>query len=91
MLSIDKFPKRLREKREELGLTQTKLAEMAKVATQTISAYERIGDGKGKTPSLENAIVLANQLGVSLDWLCGSDGRTETRLETLKEIGRAHV
>ena len=86
MLVIEKFPKRLKEKREELGLTQARLAEIINVSTQTISSYERNTSGKGKTPSLENAVALAENLNVSLDWLCGSDERTKVCLGTLKDV-----
>ena len=65
------FSERLKEARLNAKLKQTELAKMSGVTAATISAYERADEGKGKNPSLENAIKLAQALNVSLDWLCG--------------------
>ena len=63
---------RLKEARLTAKLKQTELAKLSGVTAATISAYERADDGKGKNPSLENALKLAQALNVSLDWLCGT-------------------
>lgn len=65
------FSERLKEARLAAKLKQTELAKLSGVTAATISAYERADEGKGKNPSLENAIKLAQALNVSLDWLCG--------------------
>ena len=66
------FSERLKEARLTAKLKQTELAKLSGVTAATISAYERADDGKGKNPSLENALKLAQALNVSLDWLCGT-------------------
>lgn len=80
------FAKRMRETREKKGLKQKELAEHIGVTPQTISAYEK----NGKAPTLDNAIAIANTLGVSLDWLCGIDGGTsyQEKPKTLGDIAR---
>lgn len=58
---------RLRQKREELGITQEELAELLDdaVSWQSISKWER-----GKTfPTVENLLLLSVRLKFSLDWL----------------------
>lgn len=72
MNNIVEFSKRLKSQREVLGLTQAQLGEKIGVSAQTISAYEKNGfNGKGKLPTLDKAVSLADVLGVSLDFLCG--------------------
>jgi transcriptional regulator with XRE-family HTH domain len=66
------FAKRLREARKAANLTQSELCKMSGVTAATISAYESFDGNKGKNPSLDNALKLAQALNVSLDWLCGS-------------------
>ena len=63
------FSKKLKQCRSDKNLTQRQVAEMSGVTPATISAYE-----KGvKNPSFESAVLLANTLDVSLDWLCGKE------------------
>lgn len=64
------FAERLREARTAAKLTQADLSKKAGVTAATISAYESADGNKGKNPSLENALKLAQALNVSLDWLC---------------------
>ena len=71
-MDLKLFPTRLKQAREAAGLKQNQLAEMIGVTAQTISAYESTKENKGKTPALDKATHLAALLGVSLDWLCGS-------------------
>lgn len=88
------FAKRMKEARENCNLRQNALASKVGVTAQTISAYEKAGtDGKGKNPTLENAVAIANELGVSLDWLCGRDIPTEEAesKKTLGDIARSLV
>lgn len=66
------FSERLKEARLTAKLKQTELAKMSGVAAATISAYECADGNKGKNPSLDNALKLAQALNVSLDWLCGT-------------------
>jgi len=55
--------KRLRQRRELLGLLQTQLAALSGVSTRTIQLVEQ---GKGN-PSLGTLIQLADPLGLRLD------------------------
>lgn len=66
------FAQRLKEARIASKLTQIELSKMSGVTPATISAYECADGSKGKNPSLDNALKLAQALNVSLDWLCGS-------------------
>ena len=63
------FKKRLKARREEMGLTQTQLATESGCHQSKISDYENLE--KNILPELFNAKNLAVALGVSLDWLCG--------------------
>lgn len=87
------FAKRLKEAREKCNIRQNALASKIGVTAQTISAYEKAEtDGKGKNPTLENAVAIANELGVSLDWLCGRDIPEEAESKkTLGDIARSLV
>lgn len=66
------FAQRLKEARASAKLTQAELCKISGVTAATISAYESADGNKGKNPSLDNALKLAQALNVSLDWLCGS-------------------
>ena len=85
MNRIEEFAERVKREREKLGWTQAQLGEKVGVSPQTISAYEKNIYGKGKTPTLDNAILIAESLGVSLDYLCGRDD-TSTQIDTLADI-----
>lgn len=61
------FSKRLRALRKKKGLTQTQLAEQAKMSQQVINIYEN----EKQFPRLENIIILAKVLDTSVDFLCG--------------------
>jgi transcriptional regulator with XRE-family HTH domain len=61
------FGDRLKELREDTGMTQEAIAQYLKVSRQTISGYEL----SSSEPSIENLIKLANLFHVSLDYLCG--------------------
>lgn len=63
------FSQRLKELREEKGLTQAKLAEEIGVTPQNISYFE-----KGREPSYDILIKLADFFGVTTDYLIGRTG-----------------
>ena len=88
MDNMAEFARKLRARREELGLTQAQLAEKIGVSSQTISAYEKNSSGeKGKTPTLDKVVSLAKKLNVSIDYLCGLDSRDqECSMESLGDI-----
>lgn len=88
MAELTEFAKNLRRIREERKLTQSALAEMIGVTPQTISAYENGNGEKGKNPTLDKAIDLAEKLGVSLDELCGHDCKPESKAKTLGDVAR---
>jgi len=68
------FAKRLKEARVELKMTQAKLGKKSGgITTKSISNYENAE----KTPSLDSAYRLAEALGVSIDWLCGYEPKTD--------------
>lgn len=60
---------RMRKTREEKGYSQKKLAELAGVSPGSMSAYE-LGN---KKPPVDVAARIAAVLGVSVDWLFGTD------------------
>lgn len=66
------FGQRLREARRAAGMKQKELGAKIGVGEAAIAQYEA---GSNTTP-LERAVMLADVLDVSLDWLCGrSDHR----------------
>jgi putative transcriptional regulator len=59
---------KVRERRQELGLTQEELGEATQVTRQTIISLEK----GGYTPSVELALKIARKLNVSVEdlfWL----------------------
>lgn len=62
---------RLRLARFGRGLTQGELSKLSGVHKNSIQVYE-IGKA---LPGAKNLIALADALEVSLDWLCGREGR----------------
>jgi len=62
---MNEFATRLKRLRQEKGLSQSELGDLAKVHYTHISKYER-GES---SPSMETLILLADCLGVSLDYL----------------------
>lgn len=73
------FSYRLKQLREDLGITQDELAKMLNLTQSTIAYYE---NGR-KMPTLENAIVITKLFNTSLDYLVGiSNCRT---IESIKE------
>ena len=63
--------RRVRERREDLKLTQQELAEGLRVTPQHISAIEK----DKRSPSLSFLVKLAEELGVTIDYLvAGKEG-----------------
>ena len=68
---MTKFPERLRQLREERGVSQEKVSKELNVSRYAVYSYE-----KGKTaPTLEGLVILADYFDVTLDYLLG---RTDT-------------
>lgn len=86
MAELTAFAKNLKKFREERQLSQKRLAETLGVSAQTISAYEKGSGEKGKNPSLERVIDIADTLNVSLDALCGRDFRPANKERTLGDV-----
>lgn len=61
------FKERLKELREDCGLSMRELANKIGVSTNTISRWER-GE---RIPNLDALVVLAKFFKVSTDYLCG--------------------
>jgi len=75
MANLKVFPNRLREARQKAGLTLKALSEKVNIGATTLSNYESHDESKRKSPTLDNAILIAGALDVSLDWLCGLSGQ----------------
>ena len=60
------FAERLKELRKRRGMTQSELAKLIAVSTNSISIYEN-----GDLPSIGKLINLADAFGVSVDFLLG--------------------
>lgn len=60
---------RLKEKRKELGLTQQALGDLIGVGKSVVCCYEK----ETRNPTLESIIELVHVLGVSSDYLLGTD------------------
>ena len=78
------FGERLRQCRKAAGLTQEDLAEICKTTKQNISRYET----SQREPQLDTAAVIANALGVSLEYLWNGKEKVET-FPQITMIGRA--
>ena len=63
----NKLKERLKELREEKGLTQTQLAKETNISQAGIAKWET-GD---RTPSMDQLIILANFFDCSIDYLVG--------------------
>lgn len=63
-----KYNERIREIREERGLTQQKIADFLHIGQRTYSDYE---SGKTRIP-IDSIIILAKLYNVSLDYITGA-------------------
>lgn len=77
MADLNLFGQRIKQLRQELGLSQRDFAEKISVTASALSAYEK---GQ-KNPSVNVAINIAIAFNVSLDWLCGIKN-IENKFET---------
>ena len=66
---LSKFPQRLKQARKTKGLSRSKLAELTGIPMECLLRYETVKS----LPNTLNLIILAESLGVSLEWLCGND------------------
>ena len=64
---MSKFSERLKELREEKGLTQKELAKELAMTDGAICLWE---SGK-RAPSFDNAIIVSKYFNVSLEYLAG--------------------
>ncbi|WP_195543442.1 helix-turn-helix domain-containing protein [Massiliimalia timonensis] len=76
------FGKRIRDARENKGLTQKQLADLCNVSPTTVVSYEK---GQ-KLPNIEIAYSLAYALGISIDGLCGRSPETIENFGTVIEM-----
>ena len=64
---MTKFPERLRQLREERGVSQAAVSKEMGVSRYTVYSYE-----KGQTePTLDGLVILANYFDVTVDYLLG--------------------
>lgn len=71
MAVIDDFPKRLKETRERKNISKAEINRKTGISNPTLYSYENDCLAKRKIPKLDNARLLAETLGVSIDYLCG--------------------
>lgn len=69
---------RIRNRRQELGLSQQALADQVGVSRPTISQIE---SGAQPTMNTDTAKALARALGVSIDYLVGTWNESESHLQ----------
>lgn len=70
-LNMQTFAERLKTARSDKEMTQSELSNKTGLSKAIISAYENPKSKQGGNPSIANVSLLANALGVSIDWLCG--------------------
>lgn len=85
MVDEHQIGKRIKEAREERGMTQAKLAGMTRISTTQLSGYEN-----GKVPSLTTLAKISRALGVSMDELYYGDG-SESFINTAENEGELIV
>lgn len=87
-LDMAVFSERMKAKRKEKNMLQKCLADATGITKQTISAYESNGGSKGKTPTIDKVVSIADALGVSVDYLCGRDkeGVNPSRVENAGDV-----
>ena len=67
MVRISNVSQRLKEYRENHGLTLAELGEKCKIPAQTLNRYEL----EQREPKIGSAIKIADSLHISLLWLLG--------------------
>lgn len=79
---------RIKQLRLDFNLTQTEFAQKINITQAALSAYEK-GD---RTPSLEVLTAIANNFGISLDWLCGlTDQKNASNFKTYSDVFRTII
>ena len=87
MINKTDFSKRLTSLRNKCGLSQSKLADMLYISGQAVSKWENASS----LPDIELLLPLAQILGVSVDYLLGSDSSDFTsNTEIIKESVAAY-
>ena len=82
MMDIDKISNFIKNKRKELGITQSELAEKLFVTEKAVSRWET---GKG-TPNISLLIPLAKELKIDVsELLNGEDNNNRNNIEQLIE------
>jgi transcriptional regulator with XRE-family HTH domain len=80
--------KRIKERRQALGLTQQQLAEALGVTPQHISVIEQ----DKRAPSLSSLARMAEQLGVTVDFLvAGKEGMVTSVITAIKADRRLNL
>lgn len=64
------FAERMRTERAKRDVTQDEMAEFLGIDRTAISQYE----SGSRTPTIDRAAIIAEKLGVSIDWLMGLHG-----------------
>ncbi|HHV09772.1 MAG TPA: helix-turn-helix transcriptional regulator [Clostridiales bacterium] len=84
MSSFEIFQSRIKELREERGMTQKDFSEFIGISQQTLSGYER----GVTTPSPDALRNIAEKCNISVDWLLGlSDKKYLTyKIETYSDL-----
>lgn len=83
-LPSETFRQRLREVREERGLSQAQLAARAGLQPAAVSHFET----GGRKPSFENLVKLAEALSVTTDYLLGRERAAEAAGEEISALFR---
>lgn len=78
MFNTKIFSERLKAARTEKHISQADLAKAVGVSAATISSYETANGTK--IPSLDRAAAIADELGISLDWLRGKDSTNKVKI-----------
>lgn len=73
--------RRIREVREQIGMTQSDLAKRVHVSRSSVQSWEN-----GQTyPSIDNCVSLANVFHLSVDYLVARSPHKEIRLDNYSE------
>jgi transcriptional regulator with XRE-family HTH domain len=83
------FPSRLKQARNDYGLTQIEASTLLKIDKSTLAKYE-LGQ---REPDIETLVKISLLYDVSTDWLCGvtSKGGTDHLKELREERNRQEI
>ena len=78
------FAERLRNLRNELGISQTEFVDGIGITASSLSAYEK----NSKIPSIGVVKKIAEKYNVSIDWLCGlsEDKQIKQEIKTYSDL-----